>query len=1043
MTSHRFLAVTTSLLALISAALVVGPAGVSAAAKPASGNPGGIVTNFNPGILDPKAITVGPDGALWFTSGSNSIGRITTPGVVTDYTGPDISAPQVITAGPDGALWFTNLYGGPGDRGSIGRITTSGVVTNYTDTSIYGPEGITVGSDGALWFTNQNGNSIGRITTSGVVTNYTDPSMDFPQDIAAGPDGALWFTNNGSSIGRITTSGVVSYYSATGGGSLTAGPDGALWFINGSNSIGRITTSGVVTDYGVNVPEGSAIGAMALGPDGALWFSIGGIPQSNGAPGSIGRMTLSGSVTNVYTDPRIVMPASITAGPDGALWFTNWTNNSIGRITTSGVVSSYGGIDSPVGVTAGSDGTLWYTNQYGNSIGQISTSGEVNFYTGAKINEPTAITSGPDGALWFINDMGNSIGRVTAAGVVSNYSGLGITVGGPTGITVGSDGALWFTDYYNDSIGRITTSGAVTDFSNISHPEFVTAGPDGAMWFTTGENSIGRITTAGAVSNFTGTGIDDPGQITVGPDRALWFVNSGNNSIGRISTSGVVTNYTDPSISDPDGITAGPDGVLWFTNNGNNSIGRITTSGVVTNFTDPSIDLPEGIAAGPDGALWFTNWGNSSIGRITAPSSNSGSALSVTTSTPAASSIVIGSSNTDSVSVTGVAQDVDPTGTVNFYECGPTDGPMPCTSGFWTQFDAESLGGTDNPSMVTSVPFTPTSPGDWCFAVVYSGDANYSGSSDESTTDECFDVTVAVGGSTTTTAPVSSQIMLGSSNTDEASVTGSSSGVDPTGTVDFYECGPTTSPTTPCALGSWTPIDTASLSGTANPSTATSAPFIPNSLGYWCFAALYSGDSNYSGSSDNSTTDECFNVSTATSTVSAKPLYPSVVLDGDDSDVATVTGSVSGFNPTGSVDFYECAPTTNPTPCTAKTWFLFYTAYLSGTENPSIVTSAALSPTEPGYWCLAAVYSGDSNYSGSSDNAIDRRMLRRHQRANRHNDEPCSGHPSKALFDRPHSERRGSPVFLEPRNGGSSKRNHPCQVRRVVGVSNGLRDVHL
>ena len=121
-------------------------------------------------------------------------------------------SPYGIAAGPDGALWFTN----EGDN-SIGRITTSGVISSYTGNGIDGPELITLGPDGALWFTNFNGSSIGRITTSGVVSNYIGTGISEPLDITLGPDGALWFTNWGnSSIGRITTGGVVSNY--TGGG---------------------------------------------------------------------------------------------------------------------------------------------------------------------------------------------------------------------------------------------------------------------------------------------------------------------------------------------------------------------------------------------------------------------------------------------------------------------------------------------------------------------------------------------------------------------------------------------------------------------------------------------------------------------------------------------------------------------------------------------------------------------------------------------------------------------------------------------------------
>jgi len=46
---------------------------------------------------------------LWFTNlGGNTIGRITTPGVVSSFYAWGVSVPWGITAGSDGALWFTN-----------------------------------------------------------------------------------------------------------------------------------------------------------------------------------------------------------------------------------------------------------------------------------------------------------------------------------------------------------------------------------------------------------------------------------------------------------------------------------------------------------------------------------------------------------------------------------------------------------------------------------------------------------------------------------------------------------------------------------------------------------------------------------------------------------------------------------------------------------------------------------------------------------------------------------------------------------------------
>ena len=336
---------------------------------------------------------------------------------------------------------------------------------------------------------------------------------------------------------------------------------------------------------------------------------------------------------------------------------------------------------------------------------------------------------------------------------------------------------------------------------------------------------------------------------------------------------------------------------------------------------------------------------------------------STTVTSPTDSSIVLGTGNTDGATVTGGSSS-DPTGNVKFYECGPTSGPTACTSSSWTQFDTESLSGTANPAKVTSAAFTPSSAGYWCFAAVYSGDSNYAGSSDQ-TTDECFDVTAA--GSQTVTSPTSSSIVVGASNTDGATVTGGST-PDPTGSVKFYECGPTSGPTA-CTSASWAQFNTESLSGTANPADVTSAAFTPTSTGYWCFAAVYSGDSNYAGSSDE-TTDECFDVTAASSTTVTSPTSSSVDLGTSNTDGATVTGD-STTDPTGSVEFYECGPTSSATDCTSASWTQFDTESLSGTANPAEVTSASFTPTSTGYWCFAAVYSGDSNYAGSSDQTTD------------------------------------------------------------------------
>jgi virginiamycin B lyase len=251
---------------------------------------GEVSTYESSDIAEPEAITTGKDGALWFTDRGTPqegpcIGRITTSGQTSRYllAPPHAAVPYGfavdITHGPDGALWFTTQYD------AIGRITTSGTITYFTGPYIdaFGA-GITTGPHHALWF--PTGGGIGRITTQGIVSRYPGYSG---QDIAAGPDGALWFTTDDSSIGRITTAGSEKLYSKnslqnTWG--IARGPDGAMWFTDRDNTIGRITTRGKITLFGNSEISDSA--NITDGPDGAMWFTNAG-NNTNDLNGSIGR----------------------------------------------------------------------------------------------------------------------------------------------------------------------------------------------------------------------------------------------------------------------------------------------------------------------------------------------------------------------------------------------------------------------------------------------------------------------------------------------------------------------------------------------------------------------------------------------------------------------------------------------------------------------------------------------------------------------------------------------------------------------------------
>jgi virginiamycin B lyase len=276
----------------------------------------------------PAGITLGPDGALWFTeSCGDNVGRITTGGAITETAVPSAAGePYGITTGPGGTLWFAE---DAGDR--LGWLAAGGGISEQViPTANGGPSTITLGPDGALWFTEGSGNKIGR-DAGGALSETTIPTAGSqPVGITAGPDGALWFTElNGDKIGRITTGGSITEFAIPTVGSkpvdITTGPDGALWFTEGiGNKIGRITTGGAISEFPVPTAGSQPFG-IRTGPDGALWFA-----EFTG--NNIGRITTGGSITETALPTPSRYPTYLVTGPDGALWFTEQAGNNIGRL---------------------------------------------------------------------------------------------------------------------------------------------------------------------------------------------------------------------------------------------------------------------------------------------------------------------------------------------------------------------------------------------------------------------------------------------------------------------------------------------------------------------------------------------------------------------------------------------------------------------------------------------------------------------------------------------------------------------------------------
>ena len=280
-----------------------------------------------------------------------------------------------------------------------------------------------------------------------------------------------------------------------------------------------------------------------------------------------------------------VPTVSMTAGSDGALWFTEGAANKIGRVTVSGVVTEFAVLTAdslPCGIASGPDGNIWFTEARGNRVGRITAAGIVTeFLVPTPFADPAGITTGADGNLWFAERGAGKIARITPSGSITEFSLP--TSAGPWAIVTGPAGNLWFTQLAG-SIGRMSLSGEVTVFpipTPQSFPRGIAVGPDGNLWFTEQDgNKIGRISTAGDVSEFAiPTAHVGADGIAAGADGNLWFTGSFSNRIGRITVSGEISEFPIPAAnSAPSGIALGSDFNVWFLETGANNIGRITTA---------------------------------------------------------------------------------------------------------------------------------------------------------------------------------------------------------------------------------------------------------------------------------------------------------------------------------------------------------------------------------------------------------------------------------------------------------------------------------
>ena len=233
------------------------------------------------------------------------------------------------------------------------------------------------------------------------------------------------------------------------------------------------------------------------------------------------------------------------------------------------------------------------------------------------------------------------------------------------------------------------------------------------------------------------------------------------------------------------------------------------------------------------------------------------------------------------------------------------------------------------------------------------------GSSIPTTTTTSSSTGTAAPTATTVTSIPAGVITAGTSVTATATVVAiSSTAGTPTGSIQFYFCGPTAAAMLSCAASSGNAVG---LPVTLSGGSATSGTESPTAVGFYCWSAVYTpSTSGFTGSSSKASSRECFTIPSP-----SKRLHPSItavlssstILQGEPvTDSATLTGASPSAG--GNVTYWY-----SPGSACAGPYNVV--------GSPVTVTDGVVPDSQPvtfntrGSYSWIVAYSGDYNDTGA------------------------------------------------------------------------------
>jgi sugar lactone lactonase YvrE len=394
---------------------------------------------------------------------------------------------------------------------TIRKISSSGMVStlagswwgyadgNGAEAQFAGPNAVVVDGSGNLFVVDSGNHAIRKVTPEGVVSTFAGLGGSYgsadgagsaarfmsPNSLVLDASGNLYITDNLSTVRKITPAGLVSTLAgrsaqagtADGPGSLARlkWPNGIAMDASGNllvadqdnGTIRKIRRNGEVSTFvGTAGGWGSAdgqgaevqfagVGFVTVDQSGIIYatdcynHTIRRITPEGVTTTLAGSPGASGSADGQGADARFNWPNDLAVDEAGNVYVADFGNNTIRKITSSGLVSTIAGKAGEAGVVDG--------------IG-----------SNARFNGPAGIAVDSTGCVYVTDFAGHTIRKITPEGTVSTLAGAGGQCGSVDGVgsaarfsqpwplDVDKAGNLFVGDCGNNTIRKISPCGQVS-----------------------------------------------------------------------------------------------------------------------------------------------------------------------------------------------------------------------------------------------------------------------------------------------------------------------------------------------------------------------------------------------------------------------------------------------------------------------------------------------------------------------------------------------------------------------------------------------------